>query len=209
MARPGLRLSALAQTTTDRHCAHGRFDPLRLRSRWLRERSRGAQDRRRPAGAIVVALTFHVFMLAGMAGDYPAHGDAMGGMTGGLGVASAPASQPEEDAHGGHMMAGCCVVLATLGLVVLLKKVEKNSAAVAPSWRIAAPPSPSTARRLHRPPALWWPPVSCCASGSSGVARVWRPRGRSMPCCRAFGAGIADVSSLWGWTYSPPPTPMS
>ena len=104
------------------------------------------------AGAVVFALTVHVFMLAGTAGNYAMHADDTGGKTEATGVSAAPAPRDARDSRGHRMIAGCVAVLATLGLVVLLRKVAKTSAAgravaAAPS----APPTPRTARCLPPP----------------------------------------------------------
>ena len=70
------------------------------------------------AGGVIVALTLHVFMLAGMSADHPQPGSDMRSMTQvAVDSLAAPAPQSAPHAAAGHLIAGCFAVLAALGVL--------------------------------------------------------------------------------------------
>ena len=81
------------------------------------------------ASGVVVGLTLHVFMLAGMSLAHQPAGSGMGSTTDHAGqtfVASPP--EPAPHAAAGHVMLGCFAVLTALGVLFRLFRAAAAAA---------------------------------------------------------------------------------
>ena len=116
------------------------------------------------AGGVILALTLHLFMLAG-ASSHPASGGDMGSVTVAAASAHATAPQPAPHDPAGHPIIGCFAVLAAL---VLLFGVATSGRQGSSHGRASSGPDGSPLR----PPGDDLPPIAGSLVAAGVLLRV-------------------------------------